>query len=889
MRNRRSRKRATGAVALAAALSWGLIVLSSATEAGTSGKLSGRIVDEKGDPVFGVNVMLVGTKLGAITDLDGYYNIINIPSGAYDVRLGHVAYQPVVVKDVVISADQTTKRDARLRSSTVSMETIEVQAERPVVDVNLTSTRSTVSSREIESLPLQELEDVVNLQAGVVDGHVRGGRIGEVQFQVDGVSVNNPFNNESTLKIDRSLLQEVQVISGVFDAEYGQAMSGVVNAVLKDGTEEFRWNAEVSGGGFVFPGNDGRLVDDELLPTSFGSAQFGLSGPAGLPKTFYLLSARGSRYDDYVRAERRFRPTDRGDFENKVFDGSGDDGNEPLGYSREISGLLKITNKSIADASLSYQAIVNSIEGRRASYAYRLNPAGLTKQEIHSINHGFDWTHTLSQSTYYKLSIRQNFLEYYDRVYEKLWDPRYDAAGPAMGDVTYELGAIVQGVDFNRYQQRTNQFMAVGQFVSQVTRDHLIKVGGEFHLPEVEFGVPGYLVFATVGGVQQLVRHRDEPPYYPGPTDYNPVIAAAYGQDQLEWRDLTVRAGMRFDYFDARASVPGDPANPANSIPGAPPSGQRATTKKTALAPRLGVAIPINERAGLHFAYGHFYQFPPIGLMFSNADYRILTDLQASTVDYGVMGNPDVAPEKTVQYELGYKHAITPDLGVDVNLFYKDIRDLIGVEFISTYNDAEYGRLTNVDFGGVVGFTLAVDHRQLGPVSASLDYTWQQAQGNASDPRETATRASAGEDPRPRLIPLNWDQKHTLNATIASSLPGNVSASLVLRVASGQPYTPILESGFGHGLEANSGRKPMSTAVDVRVEKTIAARDVKVGIFGRIFNLLDTRYFNGPVFDSTGSPYYSRFPETDKSALGDPTRFYAPRRVEIGIKLEPGS
>jgi outer membrane receptor protein involved in Fe transport len=287
----------------------------------------------------------------------------------------------------------------------------------------------------------------------------------------------------------------------------------------------------------------------------------------------------------------------------------------------------------------------------------------------------------------------------------------------------------------------------------------------------------------------------------------------------------------------------------------------------------------------LHFAYGHFRQFPAIGEMFSNADYSILARLQAGGVRYEVMGNPDVRPEETIQYEAGFKQALSEDFGVDVTTFYKDIRDLLGVEFVSTYSDAEYARLTNVDFGDVFGVTLSLDHRGLGPASISLDYTWQRATGNASDPRETATRAKAGEDPRPRMVPFNWDQRHTANMTVSLADPGNYSASAVIRAASGQPYTPVLEAGFGFGLEANSGRKPAGAVVDLRLEKQLRRLGRSSSLFARVFNLTDTRYSNGLVFASTGSPYYSRFPEADAVTLADPTRFYAPRRIEIGLRL----
>jgi outer membrane receptor for ferrienterochelin and colicin len=370
---------------------------------------------------------------------------------------------------------------------------------------------------------------------------------------------------------------------------------------------------------------------------------------------------------------------------------------------------------------------------------------------------------------------------------------------------------------------------------------------------------------------------------------YTPIIAAAHIQEAAELRALTLRAGLRFDYFDARSTIPGDLANPANSIDGAPTAPPKETTPKFSAAPRLGVAYPIGESAAIHFAYGHFYQFPAIGTVFSNADYSVLSDLQAGRITHNVFGNPDVDPEKTIQYEFGYKHALSLDIGLDFNLFFKDIRQLLGTEYVSTYNGAEYARLTNVDFGDVVGFTLALDHRKLGPLNVGLDYTWQQAIGNSSDPRETATRAAANEDPRPRLVPFNWDQRHTLNMTLAYNDRRGFSTSAVLRAGSGQPYTPVIESGFGNGLEANSGRKPTATTIDVRAEKSTRFSGLDIGLFGRIFNLTDSRYFNGFVFGSTGSPYYSRFPAADAVALKDPTRYYGPRRIEIGLKFSPGS
>jgi len=878
--------RRAGALALLIAAACGWLAVPLAVRAGTTGKLAGAVTDKSGKPVANATVALAGQPFGNWADKDGRYNILNIPPGTYDVLVSHIAYKPTTIKGVGISADETTWLNVQLEETAQVMGEVVVQAERPILDVRLTSTRATVTSEEIDALPVQELQDVVNLQAGVVDGHFRGGRLREVQYQVDGVSVNNPYDNAATLKLDRSLLQEVQVISGVFDAEYGHAMSGVVNAVLKEGTGGLQWNAEAYGGGFVFPGSDRRPVDEKVLPAGTGSLQLGLSVPLPVEKSTFVLSGRYFRCEDYVEGERRFEPTDESDFEQSIFYPTGDGSKEAMGHSQEWSGVAKITNATIPGVKWSYQAILNSLRGQKTAWAWRYNPAGRTTQRTFAATHGLDWTHTLSGSTFYTLAARQNYFDYSDMAYEDLMDPRYDAAGPPRSTDNYEPGAIVQGVDLARFKQETNALIVKGSVVSQVTPDQMVKFGGEFQWPVVEFGAPGHLVYTTVNGVETLVRHVDDPPDWPGPKTYYPRIGAGYGQTQIEWNDFTVRAGLRLEYFDACAAVPSDLSNPANSIDGAPLSTPERVDAKTEVAPRLGMAYPITERSGIHFAYGHFYQYPSLNDIFTNADYTALADLQASATQYVVMGNPDVKAEHTVQYELGYKQILTRDVGVEASVFYKDIRDLIGVEFVSTYNDAEYARLTNTDFGNVVGLTVALEQRAAGPFSSSVAYTWQQAHGNSSDPRETATRAEGGEDPRPRQAPFDWDQQHTLNLTAQLEKPGVYAASAILRASSGMPYTPVLESGFGYGLEHNSGRKPVSVLVDLRGERYVRLGGQRASLFARVFNLLDTRVANGFVFDSTGSADYSRFPGADRVTLADPTRYYAPRRIEVGLTLE---
>ncbi len=858
---------------------------------GTVGRIAGRILDGDGKPVVAATVVVVGTRLGAYTDAEGHYNILNVAPGAYDLKVARLGFDPLTIRNVLVSSDNTTRQDIRMGETTLRAAEVVITAERPPVELASTSSQTTLTSEDIEALPVQELNDVVNLQAGVVDGHFRGGRSGEVQYQVDGVSVNNAFDNRSIVSVDRSLLQEVQVISGTFDAEYGQAMSGVVNAVLKEGTEEFRWNGEAYTGGFFFPGRSGaRRADETIHPTGIQNYQASVSGPTPWRDTVFLASVRRSLFNDYIYATRRFLPTDDHDYGNLVFNPTGDGEEVPLGFNREWSGVVKLTNSSLEGTKLNYQALVGLNESQGNNWAFRFNPDGLSSQDRFSITHGLDVTHTFGENTYAELNIRQNLVKYEHFVFDDVYDARYDSAGAADGNANYEDGAVVEGYDFTRFYQKTDDWVFKGSLVTMATREHQFKTGFEVSNPVVRYGTPGHLVFTSdnVDGevVEHLTRYIDNPPNFLPIQSYHPIMGAAFLQDQVEYPDLTVRAGLRFEYFDARATIPSDLANPANAIEGAPLSHPQDTSVKTSVSPRIGIAYPIEDYAAIHFAYGHFRQFPAIGTIFSNANYDAVANLQAGQESrLGVLGNPDVRPETTVQYEIGYKHALDQDFGFEVTTFYKDIRDLLGVEFVDTYMGVPYARLTNVDFGSVFGVTVGLDHRRLGPASVSLDYTWQRAMGNSSDPYETFTRATNGEDAQPRLAPFNWDQRHTLNLTAALAAGAGLNISTVVRLVSGQPYTPVIERGYGGGLDTNSATKPGGMLVDLRAEREFGDG---ASAFLRVFNAFDTRYFNGGIFADTGSPYYSRFPDLDRATLANPTRFYPPRRIEIGVRFTGG-
>ena len=136
-------------------------------------------------------------------------------------------------------------------------------------------------------------------------------------------------------------------------------------------------------------------------------------------------------------------------------------------------------------------------------------------------------------------------------------------------------------------------------------------------------------------------------------------------------------------------------------------------------------------------------------------------------------------------------------------------------------------------------------------------------------------------------MPFNWDQRHTVNLTVTLAKPGNFNASGVFRAAGGQPFTPANEAYF---VETNSGRKPGAFLMDLRVEKSLGRSDHGLTAFATVFNLFDTRFWNGAVFANSGSPFYSRTNNySDQKLIADPTRYYGPRHIVVGLRWEPGA
>ena len=201
-----------------------------------AGKISGRVVDGDGQPIPGASVLVLETTRGATTDVDGYYTILNIDAGTYAVQFSFIGFATLRTEGVDVNIDQTTTVNAALQSETAEIEEVVVRAQRPPVEVDVSNSRANIGSEEIESLPIASVESAVELQAGVQDGlAIRGSGADEVAFQVNGLTLRDGRNNAPFTNISLSSIEEVQIQTGGFNAEYGNVRSGVVNVVTKEG------------------------------------------------------------------------------------------------------------------------------------------------------------------------------------------------------------------------------------------------------------------------------------------------------------------------------------------------------------------------------------------------------------------------------------------------------------------------------------------------------------------------------------------------------------------------------------------------------------------------------------------------------------------------------
>ena len=261
----------------------------------TTGKISGVIYDSNKSPLIGATIAVQELGLGTASDVNGFYYILNISPGNYTLKINMIGFNPVIVEDVIVSVNKTTKID-------IDMETVFLEGNEVIVTASKISTKQdqsgtikNISEDRIAILPIKDVADIVKMQAGIVDGHFRGGRSTEVTYLVDGMRTDDVYGGESqTTYLEPSVLKDLEVITGTFNAEYGRAMSGVVNQVTKDGNRNFEFSTSRKYENFISTNNDIFPGIDEFSINVNKDYNFQLSGPGPKNSTFFL----NYRYQD---------------------------------------------------------------------------------------------------------------------------------------------------------------------------------------------------------------------------------------------------------------------------------------------------------------------------------------------------------------------------------------------------------------------------------------------------------------------------------------------------------------------------------------------------------------------------------------------------------------
>ena len=265
-----------------------------------NGKISGVVTDRSsGEAIPGANVTTAvgGATVGATTDANGRYFLLNLAPGTYAVKASIIGYGPVEKTDVRVRQDLTTQVDFALSEQSIQAEAITVVAERPLVEKSLTSSRTSIDVSEINNtMPVTDLADLIDTSPSVFRGFVRGGRKSESKILVDGIDVSDTYfragegtsvwspytstnrsqDGEFGVGINASSVQSLDIISGTFNAEYDAASAGVINVVTREGGER------LEGRLFVRSGQGVKNAGPDVFNNSFASGE----GTSSLMQTY---------------------------------------------------------------------------------------------------------------------------------------------------------------------------------------------------------------------------------------------------------------------------------------------------------------------------------------------------------------------------------------------------------------------------------------------------------------------------------------------------------------------------------------------------------------------------------------------------------------------------
>ncbi|MFQ6618300.1 MAG: carboxypeptidase-like regulatory domain-containing protein, partial [Fidelibacterota bacterium] len=419
----------------------------------STGIIKGNIIDEKTKQgLYGVNVIVKGTYYGAATDKNGYYEIRGVGKGVYDIHVSMIGYKEILKTGVRVVPGSIVELNFSLEQTTLALgQEIVVIGQRPIIDVDVTSSSMKLSRDEISTKIVEDVKEILAQQMGVTESdneiHIRGGRVDEGQFIVDGISVKDPLTgNINSIFVNSNSIDELEFISGGFNAEYGQSMSGIVDVKLKEGSQKYEGSirfrtdrAGLPGQSYFIDAMEFTLGGPEfftsgLLPSigikAPGQITFFLSGYMNISNT-YLPHA--SRPYPHYQWQNFFAKREENDW--------------------SLMGKLSWKIDPKRRLRFSYNRSLNINQGYFTRggfpYAYKYILDNYPTYTRESIIFNIGWKHTLSSRTFYELNLGRFYTSEHRAVQNKHWteyretldiEPlHYDRLNPD-GDIRVSFG-----------------------------------------------------------------------------------------------------------------------------------------------------------------------------------------------------------------------------------------------------------------------------------------------------------------------------------------------------------------------------------------------------------------------------------------------------------------
>ena len=822
---------------------------------GTVGTLVGTVVDrETEEPLPGVNILILGTHLGAASDLEGKFIINNIPAGVYRVKASLLGFAPHIVENVAVIMDLRTSLDIELESAVLELgREVVVRAERPLIQQDITSSTHSITGDKIEEMPIDSFKDVVMLQPGATaDGHIRGGRETEVLYLVDDLPIQEALAGGQGSDLPNGSIVEMTVQTGGFNAEYGNAMSGIVNIVTKSGGDEHTLWIE---------GNDDRIGIEESNRTT--EVEVLASGPIQRGAITYFLST-DIRLSD-TRWWQHMTP---------VF-------GSPIEKNYNTIGKLNITLSP--SVRVTTQFLYSHWDWRDYEFRWHKNLKGLPPRDKKSYRLSATLTHTLSPQTFYALSLSHYHID--DTMGEgDKEDLDTDQAWE------YELPFyyfITKGERLWWQSASENISIVKGDISRQIGGIHLVKCGGEIHYYDLEKDLVKVEHKRTFWGRTLLDENGDPIPLeYTSYYEYHPWQAAVYLQDKVDNDWFVANVGLRYDLLDPRAERP-----LVEWVPVAEDEYEQEVKswvparRKSQLSPRIGFSFPVMERGFFFFNFGYFFQVPLFDYMYTGLNFDLKKGARV------LYGNPDLEPERTKAYEFSYKHELREDVLGSITYFEKETSNLVDTKtFLATDSKEEddgFVQYVNLPYATSRGWELVLDKRYSHYVSGKLSYTYMKAEGYSNNAEQGLNYLMWGFDVPNEMYYLSWDQRHTVVLDLFVGVPQDWGASVVWRWHSPRPYTYypsrrgqllVPEEG-GILVKPNNRRMEDVTYLDMKF-----TRDFRIGEHLACTGYADVRN----LFDRQNVMWVASDGEPG-GELGDPSAWDVGRRVTVGVKVQFGS